>query len=63
MDFLQGGGNYYKFILKKDMMTWLINKDIFTEEETKFYIAELVLAVDSVHQMEYVHRDLSMIQY
>jgi serine/threonine kinase 38 len=45
------------------MMTWLINKDTFTEEETKFYIAELVLAVDSVHQMEYVHRDLSKFIY
>jgi serine/threonine kinase 38 len=48
MEFLPGG----------DMMTWLINKEIFTEQETKFYIAELVLAVHSIHQLEYVHRDL-----
>jgi len=39
-------------------MTWLINKETFTEEETRFYIAELVLAVNSIHQLEYVHRDL-----
>jgi len=48
MEYLPGG----------DMMKWLIDKDIFTEEETKFYIAELILAVESIHQMEYVHRDL-----
>jgi serine/threonine kinase 38 len=36
----------------------LINKETFSEEETKFYIAELVLAIDSIHKLEYVHRDL-----
>ena len=29
-----------------------------TEEEAKFYTAEIVLAVDSVHKMNYIHRDL-----
>ncbi|KAL0489437.1 serine/threonine-protein kinase [Acrasis kona] len=48
MEFLPGG----------DLMTWLINKEIFTEEQTKFYIAELVLSVESIHKMNYVHRDL-----
>jgi serine/threonine protein kinase len=48
MEFLPGG----------DMMTWLIQREVFTEEETKFYIAELVLAVHSIHELEYVHRDL-----
>jgi serine/threonine kinase 38 len=35
-----------------------MKKDILTEEEAKFYIAELVLAVDSVHKLNYIHRDL-----
>ncbi|KAL9642760.1 hypothetical protein ABK040_009837 [Willaertia magna] len=48
MEFLPGG----------DLMTWLINKEIFTEEQTRFYIAELVLAVESIHKLHYVHRDL-----
>ena len=39
-------------------MTVLMKKDILSEEEAKFYIAELVLAVDSVHKMSYIHRDL-----
>lgn len=46
MEFCQGG----------DMMTWLMHKEVFTEEEAKFYIAELILAVDAVHHLEYVHR-------
>ena len=46
MDYLPGG----------DMMTWLIKKEIFSLEETKFYTAELVLALDSIHSMNYVHR-------
>jgi serine/threonine kinase 38 len=39
-------------------MSLLIKKDIFTEEEAKFYIAEIILAIDSVHKMNYIHRDL-----
>jgi serine/threonine kinase 38 len=46
MEYLAGG----------DMMTWLIKKEVFTEEEVRFYIAELVLAVDAVHKLDYVHR-------
>ncbi|CEG80766.1 hypothetical protein RMATCC62417_15060 [Rhizopus microsporus] len=30
----------------------------FTEEEAKFYIAELVLAVERIHQWGYMHRDI-----
>ncbi|KAG1458166.1 hypothetical protein G6F46_006844 [Rhizopus delemar] len=30
----------------------------FTEQEAKFYIAELILAVESVHQLGYMHRDI-----
>jgi len=29
-----------------------------TEEEAKFYTAEIILAVDGVHKMNYIHRDL-----
>lgn len=48
MEFLQGG----------DLMTVLIKKDVLTVEETRFYIAETALAIDEVHSLNYIHRDL-----
>lgn len=39
-------------------MTLLMEKDIFTEEESRFYIAETILAVETVHSLNYIHRDL-----
>lgn len=48
MDFLPGG----------DLMSLLIKKDILAEDEARFYIAELILAVEAVHNMNGIHRDL-----
>ena len=48
MEFLPGG----------DLMNLLIKKDILTEEEARFYIAELILAVDSIHKLDCIHRDI-----
>lgn len=39
-------------------MTLLMRKDILTEEESRFYIAETILAIESVHKHNYIHRDL-----
>jgi serine/threonine kinase 38 len=39
-------------------MTLLIKKDVMTEDEARFYTAEIILAVDSVHKMNFIHRDL-----
>ena len=48
MDFLPGG----------DLMNLLMKKDILTEEEARFYTAEMILAVESVHKLNCIHRDL-----
>lgn len=48
MEFLAGG----------DLMTLLMRKDILSEEESRFYIAETVLAIEIVHNLNYIHRDL-----
>lgn len=45
-------------LLLGDMMTLLMKKDTLTEEETQFYIAETVLAIDSIHQLGFIHRDI-----
>ncbi len=39
-------------------MNLFIKKDIIPEDQAKFYIAEMVLAIQSVHDMNYIHRDL-----
>jgi len=48
MDFLPGG----------DLMNLLMKKEILTENEARFYTAEMILAVDSVHKLNCIHRDL-----
>ena len=39
-------------------MNLLMKKDIFTHEEAQFYTAEMLMALDTVHKMKYIHRDL-----
>lgn len=48
MEYLPGG----------DMMTLLMRKDTLTEEEARFYVAETVLAIESIHRHNYIHRYL-----
>lgn len=44
-----------------DMMTHLINYDTFSEEHTRFFIAETVLAIHSIHKLNYIHRYVTRI--
>ncbi|KAK7277560.1 hypothetical protein RJT34_22575 [Clitoria ternatea] len=48
MEYLPGG----------DMMTLLMRKDTLTEDEARFYVGETVLAVESIHKHNYIHRDI-----
>lgn len=41
-----------------DLMTLLMKKDTLTEEQTQFYVAEAVLAIDSIHRLGFIHRDI-----
>ncbi|CAJ0930486.1 unnamed protein product, partial [Mesorhabditis belari] len=41
-----------------DMMQLLINKEIFSESLAKFYIAELTCAIEYVHSLKFIHRDI-----
>ena len=46
MEFLPGG----------DLMTMLIKYDTFSEDVTRFYMAECVLAIEAVHKLGFIHR-------
>ncbi|KAK7278410.1 hypothetical protein RJT34_23438 [Clitoria ternatea] len=48
MEYLPGG----------DMMTLLMRKDILTEDEARFYVGETILAIESIHKHNYIHRDI-----
>lgn len=39
-------------------MTLLMREDILSEESSRFYIAETILAIESVHRVNFIHRDL-----
>ncbi|KAL2545040.1 AGC kinase family protein [Forsythia ovata] len=48
MEYLPGG----------DMMTLLMREDTLSESVAKFYIAQSVLAIESIHKHNYIHRDI-----
>ncbi|KAF3389612.1 hypothetical protein F1880_004155 [Penicillium rolfsii] len=48
MEFLPGG----------DLMTMLIKYEIFSEDITRFYMAEVVMAIEAVHKLGFLHRDI-----
>lgn len=49
MEYLPGG----------DMMTLLMREDTLSEDVAKFYIAQSVLAIESIHKHHYIHRFLA----
>lgn len=48
MEFLPGG----------DLMTMLIRWQLFTEDVTRFYMAECILAIEAIHKLGFIHRDI-----
>lgn len=48
MEYLPGG----------DVMTLLMRKDILSESDTRFYIAETILGIEAIHKNNYIHRDI-----
>jgi protein-serine/threonine kinase len=39
-------------------MTMLIKYDTFSEDVSRFYIGECVLAIEAVHKMGFIHRSV-----
>jgi serine/threonine protein kinase len=48
MEFMPGG----------DLMSLLIKEDTFSEDVTRFFMAEAAQAISSVHALGYIHRDI-----
>lgn len=48
MEFMPGG----------DLMSLLIQREVFDEKSAKIYAAELVLSIESIHKLNAIHRDI-----
>lgn len=48
MEYLPGG----------DLLSLMIRQGAFDEDLSRFYLAEITLALNTLHQMGYVHRDV-----
>jgi protein-serine/threonine kinase len=48
MEFLPGG----------DLMTMLIKYETFSPDIARFYMAEILLAIEAVHKLGFIHRDI-----
>lgn len=48
MEYLPGG----------DFMSLLVTRDVLTESETRFYLVQLILAIEEIHRRGYIHRDI-----
>jgi len=53
MEFLPGG----------DLMSMLMKYDVFSEDVTRFYMAECILAIEAVHNLGYIHRFASLLEH
>ncbi|KZT26729.1 kinase-like protein [Neolentinus lepideus HHB14362 ss-1] len=48
LDYMGGG----------DLLNLLIERDVFEEDFTRFYVAEMVLAIEACHKHGFIHRDI-----
>ena len=45
-----------EYLPSGDMMTLLMREDTLTENVARFYVAQSVLAIESIHKHNYIHR-------
>ena len=55
-------GDYLYYIIEHcpggDLLSYFDMKDYLTEEEARFYIAEIILGVENLHKNKCIHRDI-----
>jgi protein-serine/threonine kinase len=47
-----------EFMVGGDFLAVLLREDVLPEATTRWYIAEMILCVEEVHKMKWIHRDL-----
>lgn len=41
-----------------DLLSLVTKQDVFTEEQAQFYVSELAIAIQYIHELGYAHRDI-----
>ncbi|KAI5797947.1 serine/threonine-protein kinase cbk1 [Peziza echinospora] len=47
-----------EYLIGGDFLALLIKKTVLDEEETRFYVAEMICCIEEAHALGYIHRDV-----
>jgi protein-serine/threonine kinase len=47
-----------EYMVGGDFLSLLMRMEMLSEEMTQFYVAEMVLCVEEIHRMKWIHRDV-----
>lgn len=47
-----------EYLIGGDLLALLIKRTVLTEEETRFYAAEMICCIEEAHALGYIHRDV-----
>lgn len=47
-----------EYVIGGDFLSLLEHLKILTEDQTRFYAAEMVLAIEEAHSLHFIHRDI-----
>lgn len=47
-----------EYLIGGDLLALLIKRTVLTEEETRFYAAEMICCIEDTHALGYIHRDI-----
>lgn len=47
-----------EFMIGGDFLTYLLREDVLDEAAARWYIAEMILCIEEIHRMNWIHRDV-----
>lgn len=47
-----------EYLIGGDLLALLVKRAVLTEEETRFYAAEMICCIEEAHALGYIHRDV-----
>ncbi|CAH1642422.1 unnamed protein product [Spodoptera littoralis] len=56
----RGQHNYYDYVAGGELFTHLYQREHFSENEVRIYIAEIILALEQLHKLGIIYRDIKL---